>query len=113
MAQGNDFDNFVGGFIIGALVGAVAGLLLAPAPGTEFRKQLQQQGIQLRSQALRRADEIQAKSQQILSVQKSRFQEAIEEGKRAAALRREELLAQLEKPAEPGESIELPTHPES
>jgi len=111
VAQGNDFDNFVGGFLFGALIGVAVGLLLAPVPGTEFRKRLKQQGAQLHTQALHRADEFQAKSQQILKVQKTRFQEAIEEGKRAAAIRREELLTELENPPSDSESIELPTHP--
>jgi gas vesicle protein len=111
MAQGNDFDNFVGGFFLGAMLGAAVGLLLAPGPGRDLRKHLREQSLQLRSHAARRADEIQAKGQAILATQKSRFQEAIDEGKRAAALRREELLAQLENTATAGESIELPTHP--
>ena len=111
MAESNDFDNFIGGLFVGALIGLAAGLLLAPGPGSELRKRLKEQSKLLSTQVLHRADEIQAKSQQILSVQKTRFQEAVEEGKRAAALRREELLAALENPANSGESIELPTHP--
>ncbi|MCE5258447.1 MAG: YtxH domain-containing protein [Chloroflexi bacterium] len=111
MAQDNDFDNFVGGFVLGALLGVAAGLLLAPGPGKELRKRLKDQGTQLGTQALHRADEFQVKSQQILSAQKTRFQEAIDEGKRAAAIRREELLAELENPPSAGESIEIPTHP--
>jgi gas vesicle protein len=111
MTQGNDFDNFVGGFVLGALLGVAAGLILAPGPGRDLRRHLKNQGAQLRSQAVKRADEIQAKGQAILTTQKSRFQEAIEEGKRAAAMRREELLAQLDGSAAAAESIELPTHP--
>jgi gas vesicle protein len=111
MAEGNDFDNFVGGFVLGALLGAAFGLILAPGPGRDLRRRLKEQSLQLRSQATRRADEFQAKGQAIIATQKTRFQEAIEEGKRAAALRREELLAQLDNSSTTGESIELPTHP--
>jgi len=111
MAQGNEFDSFVGGFVLGALLGVAVGLLLAPAQGSEFRKQLKAQSMQLKSQAARRADVLQTKGQQILSQQKTRFQEAVEEGKRAAAARREELLTQLETGAADAESIEVPTNP--
>jgi len=111
MAQGNEFDNFVGGFVLGALLGVAVGLLLAPAQGSEFRKQLREQSARLKSQAVRRADALQAKGQQIYAQQKSRFQEAVEEGKRAAAARREELLAHLESGVPGAESIEVPTNP--
>ncbi|MHB1355843.1 MAG: YtxH domain-containing protein [Anaerolineae bacterium] len=111
MAEGNDFDNFVGGLVLGALLGAAFGLILAPAPGRDLRRRLKEQSVQLRSQASKRADEIQAKGQAIIATQKTRFQEAIEVGKQAAALRREELVAQLGNPDTAGESIELPTHP--
>jgi gas vesicle protein len=59
--------NFLAGFLVGALVGGAAGLLLAPYGGTELKERVQ-----------------------------NRFDELLEEGHRAAAARRAEMEAQLE-----------------
>ncbi|NLV74503.1 MAG: hypothetical protein GXY52_07455 [Chloroflexi bacterium] len=107
MAQGSDFDNFIGGFVFGALLGLTAGLLLAPKSGREFREQIREEGMNLKSQVVDRADSIMEKGQGVIDTQKARFQEAVREGKRAAAQRREELLAQLEKAGDAIDSIEL------
>lgn len=59
--------SFLAGLWAGALVGAVAALLLAPYPGSELQERV-----------------------------RSRVRELAEEGKRAAAARRAELEGQLE-----------------
>ncbi len=59
--------NFLAGFFVGALTGAVVGLLLAPYSGTELQEQI-----------------------------RARFDEVMEEGEKAAAARRAELENQLE-----------------
>lgn len=59
--------NFLTGFVLGGLMGAAAGLLLAPDPGTELQDQIRQ-----------------------------RLDELMEEGKKAAAARQAELEAELE-----------------
>ncbi len=59
--------SFLVGVISGAMVGAVVAILLAPASGAELQERV-----------------------------RSRAQALIEEGKKAAAVRREELAAQLE-----------------
>ena len=58
--------GFLAGVLAGAIVGSVAALLLAPYSGSELQKQL-----------------------------RTRAQELVDEGKRAAAARRAELEAQL------------------
>jgi len=92
MAREKSSGNFLVGFVVGAFVGAVLALLFAPAPGEEIRNQLREKSIELKD----RASDLTAKGQSFLEEQKIRFQEAIEEGKRAAARKKEELLAQLE-----------------
>ena len=59
--------NFLTGFLVGAMAGGVAGLLLTPTGGSELQEQI-----------------------------KARFEGLIEEGRKAAAARRSELEAQLE-----------------
>ena len=39
----NRFWNFTGGMLLGILAGSIAGLLMAPKPGNELRKELQQE----------------------------------------------------------------------
>jgi len=101
MAREEGSGDFLAGFIVGAFVGAVLALLFAPAPGEEIRSQLREKSIELKD----RASDLTAKGQSLLEEQKVRFQEAIEEGKRAAARKKEELLAQLES-AKSGEAAE-------
>jgi len=60
-------SNFLTGFFLGGLVGAAAGLLLAPYGGTELQNRIQ-----------------------------SRLDALVEEGKKAATARQAELEAQLE-----------------
>ena len=69
------FAGFVLGVLAGAVVGGVAGLLLAPYTGPEMQERLC-----------------------------SRFEDLVEEGKHAAAARRAELQAELEAFKRGGES---------
>jgi YtxH-like protein len=60
------FLTFLEGLVCGALVGAITGLLLAPQPGDEFQSKVRE-----------------------------RYDEVMDEGRRAAAERRAELEAQF------------------
>ena len=44
----NNTGNVLVGMVIGALIGTVAMLLLAPRSGKETRRQIQEKGIELR-----------------------------------------------------------------
>lgn len=108
MAQGESSGEFVAGFLFGAFVGAVLALLFAPTPGEELRGQLREKGIELKERAAElsheaseQAETLRSKSRELIDDQKTRFQEAIEEGKKAAAVKKEELLTQFgSKPVE-------------
>ncbi len=107
----NRAGDFVAGFVIGGLFGAAIALILAPQPGEETVLQLREKGIELKehvadlsAEALQRVHTIEEKGADIIGEQKSRFQEAIQEGKEVATKKKEELLTYLEekkKPADP------------
>lgn len=56
--------GFFVGFVLGALAGAAAALLLAPASGEEIRKQLGDKSVELKEQAQKLADDTKTKAQQ-------------------------------------------------
>ena len=114
MADKESAGGFFAGFLFGAFVGATLALLFAPAPGEDVRKQLREKGIELKEragdlsiEASKTAEELKAKGQVLLDEQKARFEEAIEDGKQAAARKKEELLSQLEAAKSGDASIEV------
>jgi gas vesicle protein len=114
--------DFVAGFLVGALVGAAAALLLAPQSGEQTRILIRDKGVELghradelSAEARRRAEELQAEARQRAEMVQSQAKEradelqgkvkqAVEEGKAVAAERRQQLLSQLEKEQGPEET---------
>ncbi len=105
--------EFFTGFLLGAVVGAAAALLLAPQSGEETREVIRERGIELQGRmgqttedARRRAEDVaaqareraataQERSRTVLDEQKSRLQEAIDQGKEAAQRKSDELTARF------------------
>jgi gas vesicle protein len=52
MASDNGGGNFLAGFLVGAALGAIAALLLAPKSGKELRESLSEEGKRLRDRAV-------------------------------------------------------------
>jgi gas vesicle protein len=109
MSDENHAAEFLAGFMIGALVGAAVALLFAPRSGDQTRTMIRERGIELghqaedlQMQARERAEALQTQARERADALQSNLKQAVEEGKAAAAERREELLAQLE-PEQPGE----------
>jgi len=101
---GSSAGFFIAGLLVGAALGAVAALLLAPAPGEETRELLSQKGIELKGKAKEisevakeRAEALEAKSRITMEEKLAKLEEAVEEGKKTAAKTKEELLGKLEK----------------
>lgn len=104
--------GFFTGFFFGAIAGAAVALLFAPAGGDETRDYIRQKSIELKHQADELAEEathqaetLRTKGQAFLDEQKKRLQEAIDEGQKAAARRKAELLSQLDEQAD--DAVEL------
>lgn len=125
--------EFIAGFLVGALVGAAAALLLAPQSGEQTRSLIRERGLELgqradelsaearrrteelQAEARRRAEELQAeareKARQVQTQAKERaghlqdtVKQAVEEGKAAADEKRKALLSQLEEEQVPEET---------
>jgi len=103
MADRTSGTDFFAGFVVGALVGAAAALLLAPRSGEETRGLIREKGIELREQAdelsveaRKRAEQVQLQARERAVELQGQVKQAIEEGKTAAAKKKEELLAQIE-----------------
>ena len=106
--------EFIAGFLVGALVGAAAALLMAPQSGEQTRTLIRDKGIELghraeelTEDARRRAEELQAealdRARHVQMQTKERAEklqdsvkQAVEEGKAAAEDKREELLSMLD-----------------
>jgi gas vesicle protein len=77
----NGGGEFFAGFIIGALAGAAAALLLTPRSGAELRGQIQEKGIELRDQAARLADQAKAQAQQAVEETRGQVTQVTERGR--------------------------------
>lgn len=103
--------EFLAGFIVGGLVGAAVALLFAPQSGEETRTLIREKGVELgeradqvNAEARRKAEEIQLQAKDKAGEFQGKMKQAVEDGKAAAAKKREDLLSQLE-PEQGGEEI--------
>ena len=58
MEETNGGGSFVLGFLIGAIAGAAAALLLTPQSGEETRRQIGQKSVELKDEATRQAQRL-------------------------------------------------------
>jgi gas vesicle protein len=82
--------GYLGWFLLGGVIGAVAGLLLAPRPGREMREMLAERSEEFRRRAQEAANEAQGragewldKSRELFEEQTQRLMTAFEAGKDA------------------------------
>jgi gas vesicle protein len=86
----DDGAGYLGWFLLGGVIGAVAGLLLAPRPGREMREMLAERSEEFRRRAQEVASEAQGragewldKSRELFEEQTQRLMTAFEAGKDA------------------------------
>jgi gas vesicle protein len=58
MEENSGGGSFVLGFLIGAIAGAAAALLLTPQSGEETRRQISQKSVELKDEATRQAQRL-------------------------------------------------------
>ena len=90
--------SVLAGIGLGAVIGAAAGLLFAPKPGTETREDVKKAADDLRSRAegvvgelSTSVDELVQKSRDLAETTKAKVQQAIETGKQTMAEKKEEI----------------------
>ena len=71
--------GFIIGFAIGALAGAAAALLLAPASGEELRKNIGDKAVELKDQAQQQVDTLQEQGRIVLSENVKKAQQVVED----------------------------------
>jgi gas vesicle protein len=89
--------NFLAGLGLGALIGAVTALMLAPKSGPETRQDIANAADDLKKKANKvvhdlseSSEELVKKSKELLETTKVKVQSAIDAGKQAMARRKEE-----------------------
>jgi gas vesicle protein len=103
MADTSYGAEFFAGFVVGALVGAAAAMILAPQSGEETRAMIRDKGVDLQersagmtAEARRRAGEYQTQAKTKASEWQVRMQESVQQGKAAAGQQKEDLMSGLQ-----------------
>jgi gas vesicle protein len=111
MSSDEGGGSFLSGFLLGGIVGAAVALLLTPRSGEENREDLRGRSIELKTKAeaaasrmIEETDDLPTRVKVVLEEQKSRVQEAIEEGKESAALKRAEMMQRYQISKQRGEA---------
>jgi gas vesicle protein len=78
MSDRNGIGMLFVGFLLGALSGAVAALLLAPQSGAETRVLIKDKSIELRDKAQQTAEQARAKTTEVVSQLKDQGQSAMQ-----------------------------------
>ncbi len=97
-----DESRFVRGFLIGSILGVLAGMLFAPKPGKELRADLKRKGEEVFDEAKHLYSETRSKASVILEDARHRAEELIKEANRQLAEARQkarEVLRSAEKKA--------------
>ena len=85
MASENKGPGFGTGLILGGIIGALVGLLLAPRPGEETRAQVMESTAGLRHRAEERTAGFRQKAEELTAEARERLREVIEEGRAVAS----------------------------
>jgi gas vesicle protein len=103
--------DFLGGILVGALLGAAAALLFAPQSGEQTRALIRDKGIELKEQASaagaearKRVETLEVQAKDRAGQLQAQVKHAVEEGKTAGAKTKEDLLVKASPQPAAGES---------
>ena len=82
MSDRNGIGMLFVGFLLGALTGAVAALLMAPQSGLETRTMIKDKSIELRDKAQQTADQAKARTDEVVRQLKEQGQSAMDSMRR-------------------------------
>ena len=85
MMESNEGYGFVSGLFIGATLGAMAALLLAPKSGREVREELYAGGARLRNRASSKASDLMGRGEAVIETAKDAARETADGVKRGAS----------------------------
>ncbi len=88
MSDHDDFGAFLIGFVVGGVAGAVAALLLAPQSGEETRALIKDKSIELRDKATEQAEMVASRANEFADQAKTRGKEFVDSAKKAVAKKR-------------------------
>lgn len=80
MSEKSGGEFFVG-FVLGALAGAAAALMMAPSSGEETRQQLNEQGVALKQKAEKLAEEARMQAQRLAEEARHQAEHMEEKGR--------------------------------
>ena len=86
----NSGGRFMAGFVLGGLIGSTTALLFAPQKGEETVAMVREKGIEIKQ----RLDEL--SPEEVKKTIKAGVEEAIDEGRMAAARTKEDLVSKLD-----------------
>ena len=81
MANDNGGANFLVGFFVGAAMGVMGALLLAPKSGRELRDELVDEGRKLRDRAVDEGRRVRARTEEVASELKQRGEAAYQKSR--------------------------------
>lgn len=81
MASDNNGANFLVGFFVGAAMGVMGALLLAPKSGRELREELADEGRKLRDRATEEGRRVRERTEEVASDIRQRGEAAYQKGR--------------------------------
>ena len=81
MASDNNGANFLVGFFVGAAMGVMGALLLAPKSGRELREELVDEGRRLRDRAVDEGRRVRERTEEVASDIRARGEAAYQKGR--------------------------------
>ena len=88
MSDHDDFGAFLIGFVVGGVAGAITALLLAPQSGEDTRAMIKDKSIELRDKASEQAEAVASRANEFADTARIRGKEAIESVKKTVARKR-------------------------